>query len=408
MLDWIVVGGGIHGTYMSNYLARGSNATPDELMVIDPHEEPLAVWRRFTRNTGMEFLRSPAEHSLDIGPGSLLRFAASTGGSADLYSRYKRPSLRLFDAHCDHVIRRGDLSSFRYQAAATSIARTSDGFVVHTDRGAFESRRVILSTGASECLRIPAWAAALRQSGLVAHVFSREFSGVADRDWTSAVVVGGGISGAQVALALAKQQKGRVFLLHSRRLQTCQFDADPCWLEGRCINRLRRQGDLSLRRRTVEQSRHGGSFPEEVARHIDRAVEAGDLSTVEGTVERAQEGSGCVTLSLADGGALSCDLLILATGFEKCRPGGAFIENAVRSLDLPCAPCGYPRVDEYLRWADGLFVTGPLAELGVGPASRNIVGARLAAERIIKAVRPGRTKPREHAYYYFQRRRAGL
>lgn len=60
-------------------------------------------------------------------------------------------------------------------------------------------------------------------------------------------------------------------------------------------------------------------------------------------------------------------------------------------LSLPCAACGYPLVDRALRWhgsADGpspLFVTGPLAELEVGPVSRNIQGARLAARRITQA-----------------------
>jgi len=36
----------------------------------------------------------------------------------------------------------------------------------------------------------------------------------------------------------------------------------------------------------------------------------------------------------------------------------------------------------------GCFVTGWLAELWVGPAARNISGARHAATRIVKALRP--------------------
>ena len=31
-----------------------------------------------------------------------------------------------------------------------------------------------------------------------------------------------------------------------------------------------------------------------------------------------------------------------------------------------------------------IFVTGPLADLAIGPISRNIVGARRAAERIVR------------------------
>jgi hypothetical protein len=36
-----------------------------------------------------------------------------------------------------------------------------------------------------------------------------------------------------------------------------------------------------------------------------------------------------------------------------------------------------------LEWAPGLYVTGQLAELELGPTARNIGGARLAAERLV-------------------------
>jgi len=52
-------------------------------------------------------------------------------------------------------------------------------------------------------------------------------------------------------------------------------------------------------------------------------------------------------------------------------------------MDLPTAKDGFPIVDRHLRWRKGLFVMGRLAELEVGPVSRNISGARMAASRII-------------------------
>jgi hypothetical protein len=39
-------------------------------------------------------------------------------------------------------------------------------------------------------------------------------------------------------------------------------------------------------------------------------------------------------------------------------------------------------VDQSLRWHPGIYVTGALAELEIGPTAMNIIGARLAAERI--------------------------
>jgi hypothetical protein len=79
---------------------------------------------------------------------------------------------------------------------------------------------------------------------------------------------------------------------------------------------------------------------------------------------------------------LKSDCLILATGFSPARPGGAWLDASIHEYNLPLAPDGYPIVDPSLCWADGLYVSGPLAELEVGPVSRNFIGARLAAERI--------------------------
>ena len=69
------------------------------------------------------------------------------------------------------------------------------------------------------------------------------------------------------------------------------------------------------------------------------------------------------------------------------RPGGAFIDQLVESASLPCASCGYPVVDKALRWHPRVYVSGPLAELELGPSSRNISGARRAAERLVAAAR---------------------
>ncbi|MBL8151238.1 MAG: hypothetical protein JNN15_15045, partial [Blastocatellia bacterium] len=45
---------------------------------------------------------------------------------------------------------------------------------------------------------------------------------------------------------------------------------------------------------------------------------------------------------------------------------------------------GYPIVDRSLKWHPGIYVSGPLAELELGPTARNIIGARTAAEKLLK------------------------
>lgn len=409
MLEWLIIGGGIHGTYLSNHLLKAGRANKENLRVLDPHDKPLAVWKRCTENTAMKYLRSPGQHNLDVGETALFKFGRLRNGrGSEFYSKYHRPSLALFNAHCDHVIATGELEALRQKATALTLKYSHGTYKVGTTSGEIESRRVILAPGMHGCLFEPAWARALpRPQAPVAHIFSEEFQALNQSNWENAVVVGGGISAAQLALALAARKPGRVTLLHSRKLKTYQFDADPCWLNARCLNLLSRHDDFSERRRIVDQSRHWGSFPEEVRRNLEHSVKSGALQCLETTVVKAESASHSVRLQLADGRFLEADLVALATGFERTLPGGDFIKTAIDELALPCAPCGFPATDKYLRWSKDLYVTGALAELAVGPASRNIIGARLASELIVKADIPRPHRPRELSYHYFQRRRTG-
>ena len=48
---------------------------------------------------------------------------------------------------------------------------------------------------------------------------------------------------------------------------------------------------------------------------------------------------------------------------------------------------GLPVLDDHLRWPGlELFITGGLAALQLGPAARNLHGARMAAARIVPAI----------------------
>ena len=68
--------------------------------------------------------------------------------------------------------------------------------------------------------------------------------------------------------------------------------------------------------------------------------------------------------------------------------------------DLPCARsmreefpipecAGLPCLTDDLKWREGvpMFVTGRLAGLRLGPASGNLIGARIGAERVVGSIR---------------------
>jgi hypothetical protein len=383
MVDWLIIGGGIHGTYLSNLLTGKIGVKPDDLRVLDPQNEPLARWHAFTRNCGMHYLRSPAAHNLDLNILSVYRFAKSGSGKkyADFIDPYFRPSRQLFEAHCRRVVRRRGLDRLRIQGRAVALHAARSTIETELEDGdRIAARHVLLALGLSEQPQWPQWAVELRRQGAnVSHLLDPAYEGVGTQNRIA--VIGGGSSGAQVALALSGTHAGRVTLLSRHPLRVSRYDFDPCWIGPKCMRSFARL-DWGRRRQVVDRNRFPGTIPEDVARPLDSALTAGRLDMQVDRIRRAAFRAGGIELTLAAGTVRRFDAVVLATGFEGKRPGGGFVDRAIEALDLKCAPCGYPVLDEHLRWHERLFVTGPLAELQIGPCARNIIGARNAGRRL--------------------------
>lgn len=390
-LDWVVVGGGIHGVHVAVRLISEAGVPRSQLRLVDPATHLLDSWRRCTTNTGMQHLRSPAVHHLDVDPWSLLDFAGANrrgrGVAKGVFAPpYLRPSVELFSQHCDEVIDRLGLDELHIQARAESIELSCEAAEIHLDVGGKPLRagHVVLAMGGS-APRWPEDARVLRDDGfMVRHVFEPGFRLKAD-EWPERVaVVGGGISAAQVALKLADAGK-RVHFVARHALRKHQFDSDPGWIGPKNMRRFSATADLSRRRQMIAEARHTGSLPPDVHRDLRWAIREERVTHHHGQPQLRAEGEH-IAVQL-EGKSLTVDGVLLATGFSQRRPGGAMVDQLIQRHALPCAECGYPVVDSHLRWHPAIFVTGPLAELEVGPVSRNIVGARKAANRIVEGAR---------------------
>jgi cation diffusion facilitator CzcD-associated flavoprotein CzcO len=387
MLDWLIIGGGIHGTYLSLVLTHIGGVSRTRVRVLDPYEAPLARWWECAANTGMRSLRSPGVHHLDTDPKGLFAFAKTREGRryATPKGVYGRPPLDLFRAHTDALIRQHKLDELRVVGRACALERTATSWCVETTVGALHTHNVLFAISASEQPHWPEWATRLRQaSAPVHHIFEPGFVREMLPDVEHTVVVGGGITAAQTALALAEHAPGGVTLLQRASTRIHTFDSDACWMGPKCMRDYAHERDMSRRRAIIRQARHRGSVPEYVAQRIRKAVETGQLTHIIGAISHAAlDDNDCIRLALDTSDPLCANQVILATGFNTTRPGGAWLDRATREHKLPCAPCGYPIVDQTLCWQPGLYVTGPLAELELGPVARNIAGARRAGERLL-------------------------
>ncbi len=383
--DWLIVGGGIHGVHIAARLIAEAGVAPDRLLIVDPAERLLERWRVCAAVTGMSFLRSPTVHHLDLSPWSLRRFADNVDQpKSELYAPpYDRPSLALFNAHCEWVIERLGLGERHDRGRVTACDVSHAGVHVRVADGReLFARHVVLAIGASEQPSWPRWAP--RDEPRVQHVFAPGFDG-----WPSTreqvAVVGGGISAGLVALRLAREGH-RVHLVSRHALREHQFDSDPGWLGPLHMTGFSQERDYDLRRAMIVRARHRGSVPPDVRAPLRRAFDHGHIRWHRAQVHEVVERRGSARLRL-DNDVLEVERVLLATGFITARPGGAMIDELVASASLPCARCGFPIVDSALRWHPRIHVTGPLAELELGPSSRNIAGARSAGDRLINSLR---------------------
>jgi cation diffusion facilitator CzcD-associated flavoprotein CzcO len=288
---------------------------------------------------------------------------------------------QLFNKHCEALIEGHGLAALRLRARAQGLRPIPGGWQVETSKGALDARRVVLALGLGEQPAWPAWARSLQAAGgQVGHVFD-EAQPPEPPSGGRAVVVGGGISAAQWALQwVARGGLASLIMRHPWRVY--MFDADPGWIGPKLLRGFWAERSPAKRRAMIQEARLRGSLPPDTKRAVERAIAEGRLEVRRGEVAGAQATARGVEVALSDGALLTADAVVLATGFERTRPGGAWLDAAIEAHNLPCAPCGYPLVDDALRWRPGLWAVGALGELTLGPVARNIIGARAAAQRV--------------------------
>lgn len=391
MLEVLIVGGGIHGIYLANRLVVSEGLPLDRIMIIDPHDVPGQRWKELTARTGMRFLRSPIVHHVDVDPWSLSKYMklpdvkpwASTLGETE------RPSLRLFNSHIDHVVDKSGIYKAYRRGTALAMKDCGSHLLVETTAGAVRTRRVILAISSNENPRMPDWAMALIDKGAtLRNVFEAGFSFHSISPSYSYAIVGSGLSAVQLALAVGRLSPGKTTLITKGTLEVNALDFDPCWIGPKCQEPFAKIKDYAMRRAELQKARFTGTVPEPIYKAFGKALAEGRVKHLTSRAEGGRvDSDGRVELQMADGGLLMVDRVLFAIGFEKAPPGSTWLQAVADDIGLNTHTDGYPIVDSSLRWHDRIFVSGALAELEVGAASRNVIGARIAGDRICPALK---------------------
>lgn len=385
--DWIVVGGGIQGSTIAAFLVKNNKVSTDKLRIIDPHEMPLFKWTKSTGRIGMKFLRSPFVHHLDVDPFSLRSYAANhLWKKSEFYGVYKRPSLEMFNEHSQTLLHDLGLGASWHQGYVNGLDREGSYWSVRTDGGErLKSKKVVLALSINDQLHVPEWADSIKQDlNRMFHIFDEagDFSELK----MPVAVIGGGITAAHTVIKLSALYPGQVTLIKRHPFKVCDFDSDPGWLGPKYQKTYQRITDYCERREVIKKARNRGSLPSELFHKLRKLENDQTIKLADGEVTSVKEGESQELILSVDMQEIKVQSIVFATGFRPSRPGGSWLEKAIEMFGLPCAKCGYPIVSQSLEWCPHLYVTGPLAELEIGPIARNISGARQAAKRIVQSI----------------------
>lgn len=224
---------------------------------------------------------------------------------------------------------------------------------------------------------------------------------------TNVLVIGGGLTSAQLSDKAIHKGVDRVFHLMRGPLVTKHFDVDLGWMgKYKTLHQgYFHQADSDEERlEIIKTARGGGSIPSAYVKKIQPHMSSGTLRMFQNTIltgahfepegDDGENGVWRVTTEPPLDNLPRFDYIYFATGIQSDFKTLPYLQSMLK--DYPIQGFGgFPCLNEDLMWQDDvpLFVTGKLASLRIGPAAPNIGGARIGAERIALALDEAISRP---------------
>jgi hypothetical protein len=332
---------------------------------------------------------------------------------------YFRPSQAVFKRYCEDVIARYRLDDLVERSEVRSISYATlpntDGpglFTLETSTGVKKARIVVFAVGAALKPALPPGCpfCGLEKTGSVTHAFVRHppspastkrkaqpnlpehvIRKLASKKQTNIVVVGGGLTSAQITDAAIWSGVSKVWHIMRGKMKVKHFDVDLPWV-GKYKNYhlatfWSADGDEE-RFEMVRDARGGGSITPEYKKILQAHEAKGRVSIhtetqITGTSWDEKSQTWEIETEPWVEGLPRIDHVVYATGLQVDFKSIPAIQPLLEVKDLRCVG-GMPCLTDDLMWSNDIpfFVAGRLASLRLGPAAGNLEGARLGAERV--------------------------
>jgi cation diffusion facilitator CzcD-associated flavoprotein CzcO len=395
-IDLAIVGAGPHALTLVTHLLQKKKSMRGRFLAFDPSGTWMSQWERQFAAFEIPHLRSPAVHQPDPDPHALRTFAAPRPD--ELFAPYDLPGTQLFRDFCQEMIRRWQLADCVYPAQIIRVepctARGRSRFCLHLANGqTIIARRVVIANGGA-VPNVPEWVGQISTSyppDRLLHSQQVDLRGSRLQD-ERVLIVGGGLTSGHLALG-AIERGAQVLLMSRRNVYDKLFDADPGWIGPKYLKGFWAEPDLHTRWQMIQQARNGGSMTPTVLLELRRLERDGKIVFHEQCgVSQAKWGDNGWQIHCDNSVVHECihhqsiNRIWVATGSQLDARNHPLLQDVLAAHPIEIVN-GLPVVNEHLRWQGcELFIMGGLAALRVGPAARNLSGARAASDRIVPAL----------------------
>ncbi|KAI0016908.1 FAD/NAD(P)-binding domain-containing protein [Xylariomycetidae sp. FL0641] len=318
---------------------------------------------------------------------------------------YFVPSTPLFKSHCNCLTDRYDLNhdivthevveDIRYDALQ-HLSDEGKIFTVKTNQTTHYAKIVVLAVGGNPP-EIPGGLCFTEQEGATHAMHLKQMPCPATRlkiaagSRTNVVVVGGGLTSAQLADLAIRRGVSKVWLVMRGPLKIKHFDIGLEWVgKFRNFEQAAFWNSESNEERweKIKKARNGGSITPHYRKILEKHVASGRLTILQHTTIQSRQWdptskTWAVSLSGSEQLLPLIDHIYFATGVPSNFATLPFLQSMCS--DYPIESCGgMPCITENMAWRDDvpLFVAGRFAALQLGPGAPNLIGARIGAERI--------------------------
>ena len=395
-IDIAIVGAGPHALTLATHLLQKKKSMRGKFLAFDPSGTWMSQWDRQFAAFEIPHLRSPAVHQPDPNPHALRTFSAPRPD--ELFAPYDLPGTQLFRDFCQETIRRWQLADCVYPDQVIRVEPCKDGdrprFCLHLSNGqTIIARRVVIANGGA-VPNVPEWVGQISTSyppDRLLHSHQVDLRG-SQLQGERVLIVGGGLTSGHLALG-AVERGAQVLLMSRRNVYGKLFDADPGWIGPKYLKGFWAEPDLHTRWQMIQQARNGGSMTPTVLAQLRRFERDGKIIFYEQCgVSQAEWSDNGWQINCDNSAVHECihhqqiDRIWVATGSQLNARNHPLLKDVLDTHPIEVVN-GLPVVDEHLRWQGcELFIMGGLAALRVGPAARNLSGARAASDRIVPAL----------------------